>query len=174
MSGISIRSATKHFGAVEVLNDIDLDIQEIKLKPTEQNEPIDLQLVAAAQQMNGKVVTNDYNLNKVASLRGVEVININDLANALKPVIMPGELMNIKIIKPGDQPGQGEGYLDDGTMVVVEQGRDLLGKQVDVVVTSVLQTSAGRMIFGKVEGPPAQSAQRNYRQRNSSSRNNNR
>jgi uncharacterized protein YacL len=102
------------------------------------------------------VVTNDYNLNKIAQLRGVPVININDLANALKPVFIPGEGMSVKIIKPGDQAGQGVGYLDDGTMVVVEACRDRIGEEVAISVTSVLQTSAGRMIFGRPEGaaPP--------------------
>ena len=96
------------------------------------------------------LVTTDYNLNKIARLRGVEVININDLANALKPVFLPGESLQLKIVKAGEEPGQGVGYLDDGTMVVVEQSRDRIGKTVEVMVTSALQTSAGRLIFGKI------------------------
>ena len=111
---------------------------------------VDQKLVALAKHMDGKIVTNDYNLNKVARLRGVDVININDLANALKPVVLPGETLTVKIIKPGEEAGQGVGYLDDGTMVVVEQARDHIGETLNIVVTSTLQTSAGRMVFGKV------------------------
>jgi uncharacterized protein YacL len=97
------------------------------------------------------VVTNDYNLNKVARLHGVGVINLNDLANALKPVVLPGEHLEVRIVKIGEEPGQGVGYLDDGTMIVVEAGREHLNKTVKISVTSVLQTSAGRMIFGRYE-----------------------
>jgi uncharacterized protein YacL len=147
---------------------INMEIQEIKLAAHDRHEPVDLKLVAAAQQLSGKIITNDYNLNKLASLRGVEVININDLAAALKPVIIPGENIRIKVVKPGDQPGQGVGYLDDGTMVVIEQGRDLLGQEVDLVVTSILQTSAGRMIFGKLEGG---ATPENYPSKNSNDNN---
>jgi uncharacterized protein YacL len=100
------------------------------------------------------VVTNDYNLNKIAQLQGVEVINLNELANALKSVALPGELMTVRLVKPGDQLGQGVGYLEDGTMVVVEQGRGCIGQEVTITVTSVLQTPAGRMIFGRIEGRP--------------------
>jgi uncharacterized protein YacL len=96
-------------------------------------------------------VTNDYNLNKVAELQGIEVLNINQLATSLKPAILPGEQMSIKILKEGKEYGQGIGYLDDGTMVVVDEARKLLGRQIDVVVTSVLQTTSGRMIFGKLK-----------------------
>ena len=95
-------------------------------------------------------LTNDFNLNKVASLRGVDVININDLANALKPVVLPGERMTVRLLKPGESPGQGVGYLVDGTMVVVEQGRPHLNEEIEFTVTSVLQTSAGKMIFGRL------------------------
>jgi len=104
--------------------------------------------------MDGRIVTNDYNLNKVARIRGVDVLNINDLTNSLRPVFLPGEAMQVRIIRPGESPGQGVGYLDDGTMVVVEAGRERIGDTVPVVVTSVLQTSAGRMVFGRLEGPP--------------------
>jgi uncharacterized protein YacL len=97
------------------------------------------------------VVTNDYNLNKVAQLQGVEVINLNELANAMKSVALPGENLTVRLIKPGDQIGQGIGYLDDGTMVVAEQGRGHIGQEVAITVTSILQTPAGRMIFGRVE-----------------------
>ena len=112
-------------------------------------------LVDLAVQLTGKLVTNDYNLNKVAQLRGVIVININDLANALKPVVLPGESLSVKMVKPGEEAGQGIGYLDDGTMIVAEGGRERIGEQVALTVTSVLQTSAGRMIFGRVEGAAA-------------------
>ncbi len=115
-------------------------------------EGVDQKLVALGRELDGRIVTNDYNLNKIAQLRGVQVININDLANAVKPVVLPGEHMNVQIIKSGEEPGQGVGYLEDGTMVVVEQGRSKINSTVDIVVTSVLQTSAGRMIFGRIEG----------------------
>ncbi len=112
---------------------------------------MDSKLVALTKKLTGKLVTNDFNLNKVAELQGIEVLNINQLATALKPAILPGEQMNIKILKEGKEYGQGIGYLDDGTMVVVDEARKLLGRQVDVVVTSVLQTTSGRMIFGKLK-----------------------
>ena len=130
--------------------DIDITIQEINLTTGEKTEPVDHQLVSTAKKMSGKIVTNDYNLNKVASLRGVGVININDLANSLKTVVLPGESLRAKLVKPGDQHGQGIGYMEDGTMIVVEQGRQSIGREIEVTVTSVLQTSAGRMIFGKL------------------------
>jgi uncharacterized protein YacL len=115
-------------------------------------EDVDQRLVSLAKELSGRIVTNDYNLNKVAQFRGVEVININDLANALKPVVLPGETMTVKILKPGEEPGQGVGYLEDGTMVVAANSRDKIGADVVIEVTSVLQTSAGRMIFGRPEG----------------------
>ena len=110
---------------------------------------VDLKLVALAKHLQGKLVTNDYNLNKVARLQGVTVINLNDLSNALKPVFLPGEQIEVRIVKAGEEPGQGVGYLEDGTMVVIEGGRDKINQNVSVTVTSVLQTSAGRMVFGK-------------------------
>lgn len=112
---------------------------------------VDQKLVALSDDMHARLVTTDYNLNKIAQLRGVDVINLNDLANAMRPVVLPGEELGVQIIKPGESPGQGVGYMDDGTMVVVEQGREHLGQNVQLVVTSVLQTSAGRMIFGRME-----------------------
>jgi uncharacterized protein YacL len=115
---------------------------------------VDQRLVILAKHLGGKVVTNDYNLNKIARLQGVEVINLNDLANAMKPIVLPGEYLQVKLIKRGEEQAQGVGYLDDGTMVVVEQGSYHLGETVKLTVTSVLQTSAGRMIFGRIEGPP--------------------
>ena len=113
---------------------------------------VDLKLVALAKHLQGKLITNDYNLNKVAKLQGVTVINLNDLANSLKPVFLPGERIEVRIIKVGEEPGQGIGYLEDGTMVV-DRSRDATGstRRVPIAVTSVLQTSAGRMVFGKIE-----------------------
>ncbi|MGD0768775.1 MAG: PIN domain-containing protein [Tepidisphaeraceae bacterium] len=113
-------------------------------------EDVDAKLMNLSAELSGRVLTNDFNLNKVASLRGVDVININDLANALKPVVLPGERMTVRLLKPGESPGQGVGYLVDGTMVVVEQGRPHLNEEIEFTVTSVLQTSAGKMIFGRL------------------------
>ena len=110
---------------------------------------VDAKLIELAKRINGKIITNDFNLNKVAELLGVTVLNINQLTNALKPVVLPGETMHVQILKEGKEPGQGVAYLDDGTMVVVEEGRKIIGKELDVVVTSVLQTTAGRMIFAR-------------------------
>jgi uncharacterized protein YacL len=112
---------------------------------------VDLKLLELAKKWEAKVVTNDFNLNKVAHLHHVEVLNINDLANALKPVVLPGERMTIVILKEGKEFNQGVGYLDDGTMVVVDHARRLVGKSVEITVTSVLQTASGKMIFGKVD-----------------------
>jgi len=158
--------------------DLDISIEDIGMTTRQQSEPVDQKLVTTAIKLGGKLVTNDYNLNKVASIRGIDVININDLANALKPVVLPGEPMQIKIVKNGDQPGQGVGYMDDGTMVVVEYGRQYMNREVELVVTSVLQTSAGRMIFGKMEEdrPSERSDSRasGYNQHRSQSSNRNR
>lgn len=112
---------------------------------------VDVQLLKLAQIMNGKVVTNDFNLNKVAAINGVSVLNINELANTLKPVVLPGESMNVHLVKQGKDNSQAIAYLDDGTMIVVEDGRRMIGKTADINVTSVLQTSAGRMIFGRLK-----------------------
>ncbi|MDB5302893.1 MAG: integral rane protein domain superfamily [Phycisphaerales bacterium] len=119
---------------------------------------VDQKLMRLAKELHARVATNDYNLNKVAQLTGVEVINLNDLANALKPVILPGEKMTVRIVRSGEEPGQGVGYLEDGTMVVVEQGRPHQGQEVEFTVTRALQTSAGRMIFGRVAAEPAAGA----------------
>jgi uncharacterized protein YacL len=116
-------------------------------------QPVDLKLVLLAKHLNGKVVTNDYNLNKVSKLHGVEVINLNDLANSLKPVFLVGESIEVRIVKPGESAGQGIGYLDDGTMIVVEGGREHINATIRVSVTSMLQKSAGRMVFGRYDGP---------------------
>lgn len=130
--------------------DVDLQIYDREL-PEFAGQPVDLKLVLLAKHLEGKVVTNDYNLNKVARLHDVGVVNLNDLANALKPVFLPGEHLRVQVVKPGEEAGQGVGYLDDGTMVVIEGGRDHLGQAIDAAVTSVLQTSAGRMIFSRFE-----------------------
>lgn len=119
--------------------------------PESEGQPVDMKLVLLAKSLNGKIVTGDYNLNKVSRLHNVGVINLNDVANALKPVYLPGETFEVRLVKPGESAGQGVGYLDDGTMIVVEGGRDQIGQQVLITVTSVLQTSAGRMIFGRYE-----------------------
>jgi uncharacterized protein YacL len=112
---------------------------------------VDLKLLELAKKWEAKVVTNDFNLNKVAHLHHVDVLNINDLANALKPVVLPGERMTVLILKEGKEYNQGVGYLDDGTMVVVDHARRMIGKPVDISVTSVLQTASGKMIFGKMD-----------------------
>lgn len=113
---------------------------------------VDMKLIELAKQLNAKIVTNDYNLNKIAQLQGVRVLNINELASSLRPVVLPGETMKVFILKEGKEYNQGVAYLDDGTMVVVDNARKLIGKNVDVVVTSVLQTTVGKMIFGRHEG----------------------
>jgi uncharacterized protein YacL len=112
---------------------------------------VDLKLIELAKVYEAKIITNDFNLNKVAQLQGVEVLNINELANALKPIVLPGETMRVFILKEGKEYNQGVAYLDDGTMVVVDNARKLIGKNVDIAVTSVLQTTAGKMIFGKYD-----------------------
>lgn len=116
-----------------------------------ESREVDAKLVKLAKQLDAKVFTNDYNLNKVAQFQQLQVLNINDLANALKPVILPGEVMTVRIVREGKEPGQGVAYLDDGTMVVINNGRDKIGRKLDVAVTSVLQKPAGRMIFAEIK-----------------------
>lgn len=137
---------------LDILNKIqkELDVKVLIYEETvEESGEVDSKLVKLAKAMRGKVVTNDFNLNKVCELQGVSVLNINDLANAVKPVVLPGEEIVVQVIKDGKEHGQGVAYLDDGTMIVVEGGRDYIGTTMEVLVTSVLQTSAGRMIFAK-------------------------
>ncbi len=138
---------------LDVLNKIK-QIPDINVKISEMDFPefntVDAKLVRMGQVMNAKVFTNDYNLNKVAELQGVKVLNINELANALKPIVMPGEMMQVKILKEGKEHDQGVAYLDDGTMVVVDNSRRRIGQTLSVTITSVLQTQAGRMIFAKM------------------------
>ncbi len=135
---------------LDVLNRLqELGVLQLSERDYDDLRAADAKLVRVAQELRGKLLTNDYNLNRVASVEGVEVLNVNELANAVKPVVMPGEELHVQIIRDGKEPHQGIGYLDDGTMIVVEHGRRLVGEAVDVVVTSVLQTVAGRMIFAK-------------------------
>jgi uncharacterized protein YacL len=136
---------------------IELEMHEGSVGEVRPGEKIrvDERLVLFTKAVGGRVVTNDFNLNKIAQLQGVDVINLNEVANSLKTVALPGEFLQVRVVKPGDQIGQGVGYLDDGTMVVIEQGRHLIGQETPILVTSVLQTPAGRMIFGRPEGRPS-------------------
>jgi len=138
--GLDILQKIQKMAGVDVMIS-DVDFPEVK--------EVDLKLIELARSLDGKIVTNDFNLNKVAQLRGVAVLNINELANSLKPVVLPGEVMRVFILKEGKEYNQGVAYLDDGTMVVVDNARKMIGKTIDVVVTSVLQTTAGKMIFGR-------------------------
>src|ERR1700733_11858383 len=138
--GLDILQKIQKMAGVEVMiSDVDFpDVREV-----------DLKLIELARTLQGKIVTNDFNLNKVAQLRGVDVLNVNELANSLKPVVLPGEMMKVFILKEGKEYNQGVAYLDDGTMVVVDNARKMISKTIDIVVTSVLQTTAGKMIFGR-------------------------
>ena len=142
--GLDILQKIQKMSGVEVMIS-DLDYPEVR--------EVDLKLIELARTLQGKIVTNDFNLNKVAQLRGVDVLNINELANSLKPVVLPGEIMKVFILKEGKEYNQGVAYLDDGTMVVVDNARKMISKTIDVVVTSVLQTTAGKMIFGRFIDP---------------------
>ena len=145
--GLDILQRIQKMAGVDVIIS-DADFPDVK--------EVDLKLIELARSLQGKIVTNDFNLNKVAQLRGVEVLNINELANSLKPVVLPGETMKVFILKEGKEYNQGVAYLDDGTMVVVDNARSMIGKTIDVVVTSVLQTTAGKMIFGRFIDASAQ------------------
>lgn len=138
--GLDVLNRIQKMAGVEVLIS-DVDFPTIK--------EVDMKLIELARTTLGKIVTQDFNLNKIAQLRGVEVLNLNELTNALKPVVLPGEVMSVFIIKEGKEFNQGVAYLDDGTMVVVDNARSRIGRNLDIVVTSVLQTTAGRMIFGR-------------------------
>jgi uncharacterized protein YacL len=145
--GLDILQKIQKMAGVDVTIS-DIDFPEVR--------EVDLKLIELGRTLQGKIVTNDFNLNKVAQLRGVEVLNINELANALKPVVLPGEFMKVFILKEGKEYNQGVAYLDDGTMVVVDNARRMISKNIDIVVTSVLQTTAGKMIFGRyIEAPAA-------------------
>lgn len=132
----------------KIQNELDMDVVIWEKDVTTARE-VDIKLLHLAKELGGKVVTNDYNLNKVAEFQGVPVLNINELANALKPVLLPGEEMSILVAKNGKEMNQGIGYLDDGTMIVIENGRRHVGETIEIIVTSVLQTAAGRMIFAR-------------------------
>lgn len=137
---------------LDILNIIqkELDIEVIINEEEFRNiKEVDAKLLKLTQKLDGKILTNDYNLNKVAEVQNIPVLNINDLANAVKPVVLPGEEMEVQVVKDGKEVGQGLAYLDDGTMIVVEKGKPHIGKTIEVIVTSVLQTSAGRMIFAR-------------------------
>lgn len=137
---------------LDILNKIqkELDIEVIIYDGKfDDVKEVDSKLLKLTQSLNGKIITNDYNLNKVAEVQNIKVLNINELANAVKPIVLPGEEMIVQVIKDGKESGQGLAYLDDGTMIVVESGKKHIGETIDVLVTSVLQTSAGRMIFAK-------------------------
>ena len=138
--GLDILQRIHKMSGIEVLIS-DIDFPEVR--------EVDLKLIELARTMPGKIVTNDFNLNKVAQLRGVDVLNVNELANSLKPVVLPGEIMKVFILKEGKEYNQGVAYLDDGTMVVIDNARKMISKTIDIVVTSVLQTTAGKMIFGR-------------------------
>jgi uncharacterized protein YacL len=140
--GLDILNKIQKMGDVDV-RIIDEDFPHVK--------EVDAKLVVLAKKMNAKIITNDLNLNKVAELQGVRVLNINELCNALRPVVLPGETIRVFVLKEGKEAGQGVAYLDDGTMIVVDNARRYIGKNVDVVVTSVLQTTAGRMIFTRLK-----------------------
>jgi len=127
----------------------ELDAVQIVDDPKDGGLDVDARLVAMAKQLRGWIVTNDFNLNKVAELQGVRVLNINELSQSLRPIVLPGEELTVQVVKDGKEAGQGIGYLDDGTMVVVEGGKKYIGEKSEIVVTSVLQTVAGRMIFGR-------------------------
>jgi uncharacterized protein YacL len=145
--GLDILQRIQKMAGVEVCIS-DMDFPEVR--------EVDLKLIELARTLQGKIVTNDFNLNKVAQLRGVEVLNVNELANSLKPVVLPGEMMKVFILKEGKEYNQGVAYLDDGTMVVVDNARRSISKTIDIVVTSVLQTTAGKMIFGRYIDASAQ------------------
>src|ERR1700716_1339908 len=131
-------------------NNSSLDIQIVETDFPSVRE-VDLKLIELGKQIDAVIVTNDFNLNKVAQLRGVNVLNINELANALKPIVLPGEAMRVFILKEGKEYNQGVAYLDDGTMVVVDNAKKMISKTIDISVTSVLQTTAGKMIFGRFD-----------------------
>jgi uncharacterized protein YacL len=130
---------------------------------SDSDRPVDERLVEIAKKLNARIMTNDYNLNRVASLEGLEVINLNELANAVKPIALPDERLTVKLLRPGEQPGQAVGYLGDGTMVVVEEAQQSLGQEVEIVVTNTITRETGRMIFGRLSSAPQAAAGRNRR-----------
>ncbi len=148
--GLDVVNDLQHLAGIRY-EIVDFSLKELKA------ESVDSALVALAEKLGGQILTTDYNLNKLAQIQGIQVLNVNDLANALKPMLLPGETITIDVIREGKEPLQGVGYLDDGTMFVVEDGENYIGKRVEVVVTSMLQTSAGRMVFGRIKKEARQS-----------------
>ena len=161
--GLDMLNKLQHSPIVEVT------VDDTPPPGMEEKADVDQKLVAFSKSCDGRLVTNDFNLNKVATLRGVDVININDLANALKTVTLPGEAMTVKVLRLGEDPRQGVGYLEDGTMVVIEGANEKIGRTITFTVTSALQTSAGRMIFGKYEEDSASPKSNGNRQNSSDS-----
>jgi uncharacterized protein YacL len=141
----------------EVRNNKNLDVR-IERIDSDASQPVDEQLVQIAKKMNARIITNDYNLNRLATLEGVEIINLNELANALKPIALPDEQLTVKLLRRGEQPGQAVGFLEDGTMVVVEDALSMLGKEVAIVVTNTITRDTGRIIFGRLASPAAPSS----------------
>jgi uncharacterized protein YacL len=138
---------------------LDVQLYEPTGRAVAEATGVDQKLMELAKELNARVMTGDFNLNKVAQLRGVDVINLNDVANALKPAVLPGEKLSVRLVKPGEEAGQGVGYLEDGTMVVVEGGRSHINEEVVFTITNTRQTSAGKMIFGRIgEGVPGRAA----------------
>ena len=134
---------------------LDVRIESLDSDPS---KPVDERLVDVAQQHSGRIMTNDYNLNRVATIGGVGILNLNEIANALKPVALPDEKLNVKLLRPGEQPGQAVGYLEDGTMVVVEDASECIGQEVDIVVTNTITRETGRMIFGRLASSSSSSS----------------
>jgi len=140
----------------EIRNNEDLEVRIQRIE-ADASQPVDEQLVQIAKKINARIVTNDYNLNRLATLEGIEVINLNELANALKPVALPDEQLAVKLLRRGEQPGQAVGFLEDGTMVVVEDAAQMLGKEVGIVVTNTITRDTGRIIFGRPASAPPSS-----------------
>jgi len=149
--------------------DLNIRVFDDYEKSFRSGDPVDAKLVQLARQISAAIITNDFNLNKVAQLQGVKVLNVNELANAVKPVVLPGEEMTVSIVREGKEPDQGVAYLDDGTMVVVERGKPRIGESVSIVVTSVLQTVAGKMIFGQPQDDSRDRQEHSDRRNRSSS-----
>jgi uncharacterized protein YacL len=131
---------------------VDFHVYDSSLHDDPSHTGVDDKLIELAKQLEARILTTDFNLNKVAQLQGVQVVNVNELAAALRPVVLPGDKLTVRIVKAGEEPGQGVGYLEDGTMVVAEHAREQMNQEVEILVTKLHQTSAGRMIFGKAGG----------------------
>ncbi len=155
------------FKVLSILQEIPDLLVEIDEEDFPDIREVDAKLVEIARDLGAKIITNDFNLNKVAEIQGITVLNINELANAVKPVVLPGELMTVRVIKEGKEYNQGVGYLDDGTMVIVENGRQFVGQSLQVVVTSVLQTNAGRMIFSRRKTDEMGDSEQDHQRRHS-------